>query len=199
MRTVLLAWSPLYVPHVGAGLPSRLSLRRTHPRGGGIGRHFSLTMCGASLRHETSAVDNFTLLTPYRTAVEYGGVSSPGWAGLCRETRPGDRVRLGGRDDRRQDGGRVAASSCGRRCTKKMIAPLPSVELQSGENGAVGGDADEEERSGRGDVDGGAVVVLQEAELDAGRRCAADSVAGSVRRPCSAPRAPDFADDGAAG
>ena len=66
---MLLAWSPLYVPHVGAGLPSRLSLRRTHPRGGGIGRHFSLTMCGASLRHETSAVE--TLLTPYRTAVEY--------------------------------------------------------------------------------------------------------------------------------
>ena len=68
---MLLAWSPLYVPHVGAGLPSRLSLRRTHPRGGGIGRHFSLTMCGASLAHETTAVE--TLLTPYRTAVEYGG------------------------------------------------------------------------------------------------------------------------------
>ena len=34
------------------------------------------------------------------------------------------------------------------------------------ENDAVGGDADEEERSGRGVVDGGAVVVLQEAELD---------------------------------
>ena len=34
------------------------------------------------------------------------------------------------------------------------------------ENDAVGGDADEEGRSGRGDVDDGAVVVLQEAELD---------------------------------
>ena len=108
---MLLAWSPLYVPHVGAGLPSRLSLRRTHPRGGGIGRHFPLTMCGASLRHETTAVG--TLLTPYRTAVEYRGVSSPGWAGLCRETRPGDRVRPGGRDDKRQDGEKVVTSSCG--------------------------------------------------------------------------------------
>ena len=97
---MLLAWSPLYVPHVGAGLPSRLSLRRTHPRGGGIGRHFSLTMCGASLRHETTAVG--TLLTPYRTAVEYRGVSSPGWAGLCRETRPGDRIRHDGHDGRQK-------------------------------------------------------------------------------------------------
>ena len=52
---------------------------------------------------------------------------------------------------------------------------------------------------GRGCVDGGAVVVLLVAGLDVGRRCAADSVAGSVRRPCSAPRAPDFADGGAAG
>ena len=59
---MLLAWSPLYVPHVGAGLPSRLSLRRTHPRGGDLGRHFSLTVNGASLRHETTAVD--TLLLP---------------------------------------------------------------------------------------------------------------------------------------
>ena len=47
-----------------------------------------------------------------------------------------------------------------------MIAPLPSVVLHARENDAVGGDADEEERSGRGGVDGGAVVVLQEAELD---------------------------------
>ena len=66
---------------------------------------------GASLRHETTAVG--TLLTPYRTAVEYRGVSSPGWAGLCRETRPGDRVRPGGRDDKRQDGEKVVTSSCG--------------------------------------------------------------------------------------
>ena len=43
---------------------------------------------------------------------------------------------------------------------------MPSVALQARENDAVGGDADEEERSGRGGVDGGAVVVLQEAELD---------------------------------
>ena len=43
---------------------------------------------------------------------------------------------------------------------------MPSVELQARENDAVGGDADEEGRSGRGDVDDGAVVVLQEAELD---------------------------------
>ena len=98
-------------PHVARGRPARLSLRRTHPRGGGVGRHFRATVDGASLRHETTAVD--TLLTPYRTAVEYGGVSSPGWAGLCRETRPGDRVRLGGRDDRRQDGEKVVTSSCG--------------------------------------------------------------------------------------
>ena len=76
-----------------------------------LGGTSSLAVCGASLRHETTAVD--TLLTPYRTAVEYGGVSSPGWAGLCRETRPGDRVRPGGRDDKRQDGGKVVTSSCG--------------------------------------------------------------------------------------
>ena len=80
-----------------------------------------------------------------------------------------------------------------------MIAPLPSVELQSGENGAVGGDADEEERSGRGDVDGGAVVVLQEADLDGGQLCALDGVGGSVRRPHCAPRAPDFAEGGSVG
>ena len=43
---------------------------------------------------------------------------------------------------------------------------MPSVALQARENDAVGGDADEEERSGRGGVDGGAVAVLQEAELD---------------------------------
>ena len=43
---------------------------------------------------------------------------------------------------------------------------MPSVELQARGDDAVGGDADEEERSGRGDVDGGAVVVQQEAELD---------------------------------
>ena len=70
-----------------------------------------------------------------------------------------------------------------------MIAPLPSVVLQARENGAVGGDADEEERSGRGGVDGGAVVVLQEAELDGGRLCALDGVGGSVRRPRCARRA----------
>ena len=40
------------------------------------------------------------------------------------------------------------------------------MELQARENDAVGGDANEEGRSGRGDVDDGAVVVLQEAELD---------------------------------
>ena len=43
---------------------------------------------------------------------------------------------------------------------------MPSVALQARENDSVGGDAYEEERSGHGDVDGGAVVVLQEAELD---------------------------------
>ena len=48
-------------------------------------------------------------------------------------------------------------------------------------------------------VDGGAVVVLQEADLDGGQLCALDGVGGSVRRPCSAPRASEFADDGAAG
>ena len=100
-------------PTRGRRRPARLSLRRTHPRGGDLGRHFPLTVNGASLRHETSAVG--TLIAPYRTAVEYGGVSSPGWAGRCRETRPGDRVRLGGRDDRRQDGEKVATNSCGRR------------------------------------------------------------------------------------
>ena len=85
---MLLAWSPLCVPHVGAGLPSRLSLRRTHPRGGGIGRHFSLTMCGASLRHETTAVE--TLLTPYRTAVEYlGGVVAGLGRSLSRDKARG--------------------------------------------------------------------------------------------------------------
>ena len=55
---------------------------------------------------------------------------------------------------------------------------MPSGALQSGENDAVGGDADEEERAGRGVVVDGTVVVLLVAELDAGRRCAADSVAG---------------------
>ena len=40
---------------------------------------------------------------------------------------------------------------------------MPSGKLQAGKNDAVGGDADGEERSGRGGgVDGGAVVVLQE-------------------------------------
>ena len=43
---------------------------------------------------------------------------------------------------------------------------MPSVALQARENDAVGGDANDEGRSGRGDVDDGAVVVLQEAELD---------------------------------
>ena len=43
---------------------------------------------------------------------------------------------------------------------------MPSGKLQSGENDAVGGDADDGERAGRGGVDGGAVVVLEEAELD---------------------------------
>ena len=76
---------------------------------------------------------------------------------------------------------------------------MPSGKLQSGENGAVGGDADEEGRAGRGVVVGGAVVVLLVADLGGGRLCAADGVGGSVRRPCSAPRAPEFADDGAAG
>ena len=47
---------------------------------------------------------------------------------------------------------------------------MPSGKLQSGENDAVDGDADEEERAGRGVVDGGAVVVLEEAELDGTRR-----------------------------
>ena len=56
------------------------------------------------------------------------------------------------------------------------------MALQARENDAVGGDADEEGRSGRGDVDDGAVVVLQEAELDGGQLCALDGVGGSVRR-----------------
>ena len=47
---------------------------------------------------------------------------------------------------------------------------IPSGALQSGENDAVDGDAYEEERAGRGVVDGGAVVVLEEAELDGTRR-----------------------------
>ena len=80
---MLLAWSPLYVPHVGAGLPSRLSLRRTHPRGGGIGRHFPLTMCGASLAHETTAVA--TLLLPIALRLSMGGVV----AGLGRSLSRG--------------------------------------------------------------------------------------------------------------
>ena len=46
---------------------------------------------------------------------------------------------------------------------------MPSVALQARENDAVGGDADEEEQSGRGDVDGGAVVVLQEVPSWTGR------------------------------
>ena len=82
---------------------------------------------------------------------------------------------------------------------KKMIAPLPSVVLQVRENGAVGGDADEGERSGCGGVDGGAVAVLQDAELDGGQLCALDGVGGSVRRPHCAPRAPGFAEDGSVG
>ena len=99
------------IPHVG-GDARRASPSAARTRGAAaLGGTSSLAVDGASLRHETTAVD--TLLTPYRTAVEYGGVSSPGWAGLCRETRPGDRVRLGGRDDRRQDGGKVVTSSCG--------------------------------------------------------------------------------------
>ena len=76
---------------------------------------------------------------------------------------------------------------------------MPSVALQARENGAVGGDVDEGERSGRGGVDGGAVAVLQEAELDGGRLCALDGVGGSVRRPRCAPRAPGFAEDGSVG
>ena len=76
---------------------------------------------------------------------------------------------------------------------------MPSVALQARENDAVGGDTDEEEQSGRGGVDGGAVVVLQEAELDGGQRCALDGVGGSVRRPHCAPRAPGFAEDGSVG
>ena len=43
------------------------------------------------------------------------------------------------------------------------------------------------------------LLYFWSAGLDVGRRCAADSVAGSVRRPRNAPRAPEFADDGAAG
>ena len=66
---------------------------------------------------------------------------------------------------------------------------MPSGALQSGENDAVGGDADEEERAGRGVVVDGAVVVLLVADLDGGQLCALDGVGGSVRRPCSAPRA----------
>ena len=76
---------------------------------------------------------------------------------------------------------------------------MPSGKLQSGENDAVDGDVDEEGRAGRGVVVGGAVVVLLVADLGGGRLCAADGVGGSVRRPCSAPRAPEFADGGAAG
>ena len=48
-------------------------------------------------------------------------------------------------------------------------------------------------------VDGGAVVVLQEADLDGGQLCALDGVGGSVRRPHCAPRAPGFAEGGSVG
>ena len=102
MRTVLLARPPL-CGHTWREDGRRASPSAARTRGAAaLGGTSSLAVCGASLRHETTAVG--TLLTPYRTAVEYRGVSSPGCAGLCRETRPGDRVRLGGRDDRRQDG-----------------------------------------------------------------------------------------------
>ena len=76
---------------------------------------------------------------------------------------------------------------------------MPSGALQARENDAVSGDADEEKRSGRGGVDGGAVAVLQEAELDGEQLCALDGVGGSVRRPHCAPRAPGFAEDGSVG
>ena len=134
MRTVLLAWSPLYVPHVGAGLPSRLSLRRTHPRGGGIGRHFSLTMCGASLRHETSAAA--TLLTPYRTAVEYGG-----W---CRR-------RAGQVSVARQGQGTGSDWGDGTTGDRKMCDELVWAAMNEKEDRAVavGGVAGEGERCSR--------------------------------------------------
>ena len=67
---------------------------------------------------------------------------------------------------------------------------MPSGKLQSGENDAVGGDANEEERSGRGGVDGGAVVVLEEAELDGtGMMYATESHWPVTKRPCVAHRA----------
>ena len=67
---------------------------------------------------------------------------------------------------------------------------MPSGALQSGENDAVGGDADEEERAGRGVVAGGAVVVLEEAELDGtSMMYAAESHWPVTKRPCVAHRA----------
>ena len=67
---------------------------------------------------------------------------------------------------------------------------MPSGVLQSGENDAVVGDADEEERAGRGVVADGAVVVLEEAELDGtSMMCAAKSHWPETKRPYVAHRA----------
>ena len=67
---------------------------------------------------------------------------------------------------------------------------MPSGRLQAGKNDAVGGDADEEGRAGCGVVADGAVVVLEEAELDGkSMMYAAKSHWSVTKRPCVAHRA----------
>ena len=76
------------IPHVG-GDARRASPSAARTRGAAaLGGTSSLAVCGASLRHETTAVD--TLLTPYRTAVEYwGGVVAGLGRSLSRDKARG--------------------------------------------------------------------------------------------------------------